>query len=520
MTEQANIPANEISFKDFLLKNKRNRTILILAAVAIVIQFSVFKYFYPFASFIHGDSFSYIKSAYHNNSLNTYLIGYSKFLRLFSVFSASDDTLVAFQYLFTQSSVLFLLFTVFYFYKPSQKAQIILICFMTINPLSLQLANLISSDSLFLSLSLGWFALLIWIIHRPSTYFIVTHAIVLVLLFTVRYNAMIYPFISAIAFLLSNLSVRRKMFGISIAILLCAVFIFHTSYQYRKLTGYWQYSPFSGWQLANNAMYAYRYVNISDRKPVPQNFKVLDQMIRTFFDTTGNVKKFPSEAEMASTYYMWSPGMPLIKYRNELFKNDTAATELKKWASMGRFYKAYGLHIIKLYPMHFIRYFIWPNANKYYAPPIEFLEHYNSGRDNVAQIAQIWFEYKSQTVESRINNQIPSILSFYPILSGIINGVMLCSLLCYISLNGWRYNIPFSKGLSLASVLWLTNALFTIVASSAALRFQAFPIILTTTFAILLVDWMMLLIGSSKKQLITPLTEQVEFGDILKQTTL
>src|SRR5688500_12929942 len=120
MTEPMNISPNEVSFKDFLLKNRRNRTILSLIGATIVIQFAIFKYLYPFASFIHGDSFSYLNAAYHNNSINTYMVGYSNFIRLVSVFTKSDTILVALQYLLLQASSLFLLFSIFYFYKPGK----------------------------------------------------------------------------------------------------------------------------------------------------------------------------------------------------------------------------------------------------------------------------------------------------------------------------------------------------------------------------------------------------------------
>jgi hypothetical protein len=494
MNEQTITPATEVSFKDFLFKNKRNRIILILAAVAIVVQFGIFKYLYPFASFIHGDSFSYINAAKENLSINTYLIGYSKFLRLFSVFTKSDFALVTFQYLFIHAGVLFLLFTLFYFYKPSTLVQALLFFFMTLNPLFLHLANLISSDSFFVSLSAIWFGLLLWIINRPSNYIIFYHAIVLLIAFTVRYNALIYPLIAGGAFLLSKLSIRKKMMGIALGVAFCSLFIWFTSYQYKKLTGYWQYSPFSGWQMANNAMYAYRYVDSADRKPAPKKFEHLDKMIREYFDSTRDIKKYPQEALQASTVYMWTAELPLYKYRDQLFSNKTNISELKKWASMGPFYKEYGINIIKRYPFSFGKYFLWPNAIKYYTSPVEFLEFYNSGRNTVNDIAKNWFEYKSNKIESRMQNKYVWILNFYPILTGLINAAMLCTLLSFVILKGWRYSFHFSKGIFLGSCLWLVNGVFTIFASSAALRFQSFPIILTIIFASLLVDWMIQII--------------------------
>ena len=464
--------------------------ILIAAATAIVIQFSAFKYWYPYASFIYGDSFSYLDGAIQNLDINTYMIGYSRFLRLFSVFTSSDTALVAFQYLFIQSSALFLLFTIFYFYKPARGTQYILLGFMIFNPLFWHLANLVSSDCIFAALSLTWFTLLLWIIHRPTNRLLFWHALVLFIVFTVRYNALIYPFIAVAAFWLSPLTRSKKIAGISTGLLLCGLFIFYTSYQYKKLTGYWQYSPFSGWQLTNNAMYTYRYVDSTKRKPVPEKFQAFDTRVRAFFDSTRDTKKFPSEAHMASTYYMWSPGMPMIDYRDGLFRKDTVSKELKKWASMGPFYKSYGLYIIKQYPWHFIRYFIWPNSMKYYAPPVEFMAFYNSGNNLVTHETKEWFGYKNNKVRMRAKNYKVEVLDFYPVLTGIINVVMLFSLLFYILLKGWQTYVLSKKGILLGSIVWLLNAAFTIGASSVALRFQSFPIILTSVFVALLLDWL------------------------------
>jgi hypothetical protein len=497
---EENFQMQTASFTDFLFKYRRNRITLIIAGVIFVLLFAVFKYFYPYASYIHGDSFAYLRAANDNVTLNHYLVGYSKFLRLFNIFSSSDLALTAFQYLFIQSTILFLLFTLFFFYRISHVVQVLLLSFVVLNPLFLHLGNIISSDGFFLALSLLWFTLLLWIIHRPSIKLIVLQAIILFLAFTVRYNALIYPFIGVIAFWLAPLSWKQKLIGGSLGLVFCALFVFYTAYQYKQLTGYWQYSPFSGWQLANNAMYAYRYVDSTERKPVPEKFRVLDRMIRDFFDSTRDVKRFPSEAAMASSFYMWSPAAPLMKYSNNLFKNDTAATDLKKWASTAPFYKEYGILIIRQYAWHFLRYFVWPNAAKYYAPPIEFLENYNSGVNWVTLQAKDWFGYRSQEVKTRMKSKGTWVLNFYPILTGVINVVMLCCLLSFGILRGWKSSPLFTKVVIMGGAVWLINAAFTIGASAAALRFQAFPIILTITFVAIIIDWMMRLMVSEKDE--------------------
>jgi hypothetical protein len=475
------------SFKSFLFQRRR---ILYLAAAAIVVQFAIFKYLYPFASYIHGDSFSYIEAARQNFDVNTYLIGYSKFLRIFNVFSRSDTVLVSFQYLLLQSSSLLFILTIFYFYSPSRLVQGIILVFTVFNPLLLHLANLISSDGFFLSLSMIWFALLIWIIHRPSWRVMIWHAIILFLSFTVRYNAMIYPVIALVAFGLSNMSIARKVLGFGLSMVLCVSFVITTQHHYKSLIGISQYSPFSGWQLANNAIYAYRFVPPSERRAVPAKFKDLDEMIRAYIDSTRDVKNHKQEAVEASSVYMWwESGSPLFAYQRFLYKNDSITPTFQRWAAMAPFLREYGGYTIRNYPLYYLKHFAWPNSHKYYAPPVEFLNHYNSGADSVIDIAEKWFRYNSLKVHTRMSSKEVWILNFYPILSGIANAVMLSCLICYLILKGWREKKIFNRGILLAGIFWIINAGFTIFASSAALRFQSFPVLLTTTFCLLLVNW-------------------------------
>jgi hypothetical protein len=490
-----NAPVDEQTFTQFLFYNKRNRVILYLAAATIIIQFVIFKYLYPFASYIYGDSFAYLETAELNLTINKYMIGYSKFLRLVSVFAKPDLVLVSIQYLMIQCSALFFLFTLFYFYRAGKVTQSIMLCFMVLNPLFLHLANMVSSDGLFLALSMTWFALLLWIIHQPSYKIICWHAIVLFAAFTVRYNALIYPFIAILAFWLSKLSLVKKGIGLGLGMLLCGWLMALTVFQYKKLTGYWQYSPFSGWQLANNAMGIYREVDSVDREPVPLKFRTLDNIVRRYYDTD----HVPIEA--ASTVFMWEPKLPLMRYTNNLFNvKDTSEPKFKEWASMGPFYRSYGLLIIKKYPVHFIRYFVGPNTLNYLFPPVEYLGYYNGGYITVPESTVKWFGYTNNEVTTRMKSGKVWVLQYYPFLISITNLIMLLGLLSYLLLKGWQYNTSFNKSILLAGFVWISNASFTIFAAYVALRFQAFPALLSATFSVLLIDWMARLIQHMKRQ--------------------
>lgn len=491
-----NAPASEQTFTQFLFQNRWNRTILYLAALATIIQFVIFRAVYPLANFIDDDSFLYIKAAYENLTINTYPIGYSKFLRLVSIFAKPEIVLIIVQYLLIQCSTLFLLFTIFYFYKINSITQTVLLCLTIINPLFLHLANMVSSDGLFLALSLIWFALLLWIIYKPSNKIIFWHTIVLFTAFTVRYNALIYPFIALVAFGLSKLPLRKKVFGLGSSILLICWFVGLSMIQYKKFTGYWQYSPFSGWQLANNALYAYQQVDSTDRDPVPLKFQALDNMTRHFYDSLPDL-----QLPAAGFAYMWIPWYPLMRYRDSLFNAKAPqATEFKKWASMGPFYSSYGMWIIKKYPWHFLRYFVWPNSLKYSAPPVELLKYYYWSKPTNPKSAVIWFGYTNKQVKTKINNGNVWILEFYPFLVRFANLLVLLMLLSYLLLKGWQYNTTFNKIILLAGFTWIANAVFTVFASSAALRFQAFPALLSVTFSLLLIDWVAWLAQTMKVQ--------------------
>lgn len=493
------VPDSQISFTWFLYYNRRNRLMLCLAMITIILQFAVFKYLYPFANFIHNDSFTFLNAAEKNLTIDFYPIGYSKFLRLINLFAKPDFALVTAQYLFIQCGLLFLLFTIFYFYNPSKLTQWILLIFILGNPLYLHLANLVSNDGIFIALSSTWFALLLWIVQRPSMKVIFWHALMLLLVFTMSYNALIYPVIAALAFRLSSFSIRRKLAGIGLGLLFCALFVLLTMSQYKRITGYWQFSPFNGWQLANNALFAYRHVGNTDRKPVDPEYQALDQSIRNYYYQTRILTYTPTRKQWETTYYMWAPKLPLMQYRDSLFKNkEPKASEFKKWASMGPFYAAYGLHIIRKYPLHFSKYVLWPNVKNYFAPPVEVLENYNGGKRTVTSGTKAWFGYTKERIKIRMYDRNIFVLNLHPALSAATNIIMLFGLLYYLLLKGWQHNIAFNKALIMGSALWLLSAIYTICINSTALRLQSFPIIITVTFALLLVDWMMQLMRKMK----------------------
>ena len=157
---------------------------------------------------------------------------------------------------------------------------------------------------------------------------------------------------------------------------------------------------------------------------------------------------------------------------------------------MGPYYSSYGWWLIKKYPGSFLRHFVWPNAQLYFAPPVEFLEGYNFHKTTVPASAVKWFGYTNNQVTIRMKDGRAAILDPYPFLVSITNLLLVLGLLSYLLLKGWQFNSPFNKSLLLAGFACITNAGFIIFTCAAALRFQVFPVLLNTIFSLLLIDWM------------------------------
>ncbi len=480
-------PAYE-GFRGYLSHDTWVRKALFLSGVMLIAQFFVFKLLYPFAGFIYADSYIYLQSATWNNSINIYPVGYSWFLRFISIFSRSDTFLVLVQYLMLEAASLFLIFSLFYLYKTGKVTRTILTGIVVLSPLFLYVANYVSSDAYFTSLSIVWFTLLIWIMRKPSARLVLLQALILFLAFATRYNALYYPVLTTIALLLTKQSAYKKLAYIAMSLVLIAGFIWNTSTKYKDLMGVRQFSPFSGWQLANNALYAYRYIDSADVKPVPPKFQKLDRMVRHYFDTTRDFIRHPTELLLANTFYMWDTTAPLQKYMTMEFKEDAMIDILKCWASEGPLYEAYGAYLIRTYPQTYIQFYLIPNALKCYAPPTEILSTYNMGKDSVAASAVEWFGYDTNKVSTKFRDNKVSALDAYPIAIGSLNLLFVAALVLFCLLKDFRTVVEFNRLLLIGSMLWLFNFGFSVIASPVGLRYQVFPFIICTSLLALFIE--------------------------------
>jgi len=488
------------SLINYIWQNKRNRAYLLFACCALLLQLILFKTRYPYANYM-PDSYSYLAAASSNADVNMWPVAYSKFLRLISVFTHSDTMVVSIQYLFLQASTLLFFFTVCYFWQPGRAVKNSLYLFFLFNPISFYISNYIAADALFIGISLVWLTQLCWIIYRPRPYHIFFQALLLLGAFTVRYNAIYYPLIAALAFILTRQSWSFKIAGITLGTGLVIAFILFTSQKMQEATGQRQFSAFGGWQMANNALFMYKKIPASDRHPVPTQFVKLEGMVREHIDTIRRLTFADADLD-GNNFYLWSKKGPLIQYMGRQWKGNSDAPYFVKWASQGPLYTDYGMYLIRKYPLAFAKIFMLQNAIRFAVPPVEFIGAYNMGLDSVRPIAKEWFNYKNLRIINQKKDPILSVVKQYPILATLINCCFVLGCVGFLVFGGIRKTKKgFTNILLLISIFWLLNGAFSIFASPPVLRYQVFPIMLCFTFSVFLLEY---LLNTDKSGLLQP----------------
>jgi len=460
---------------NFLWKDRENRTWWMAGIGVLVLEFVVFKAYYPFANYT-GDSYYYLDAAASNADVGTWPVAYSKFLRLVSVFAHSDTVLVALQFLFLQSCKLFFLFSLIYWVHPGIWIKKGLFLFVIIDPMPLYVANYVGSDSLFIGLSVLWLSSLVWVMYRPGLWLLTVHALLLLACFAVRYNAIYYPGVSLVAFLLSPRSRKFKIAGLACSAILLLWSVLFTSQKMEEVTGKRQFSAFGGWQLANNALYMYEHIPPNRRRPMPKEFEGLEKMVREHMDTLVRVKLTQHDI-IWQNFYLWDERGPLIHYQNREFKNDRRSSEFKKWACVGPLYEEYAIYLIRQFPLEYVEQFMMPNMLKFAVPPAEFMGMYNMGLDSVARVAKDWFQYKSPRIAYHNSiNQTVWVASWYPVFGAIANALFMLAGIGVFLMRLTNVSKTVARLLILMSTLWLLNFGFSVFSAPIVLRYQLFPV--------------------------------------------
>lgn len=479
------------SFKNWVWNNLNNRILVFLSLLAVIIQYLIFVRLYPHPNFL-PDSYSYIEGALNNVKINLWPVGYSKFLRLVSVFNYTDKALFFVQYVLLQSSIIFFVFTVSYLFAAGKWMVRVLLLLLIINPLWLYISDFVSSDAVFAAFSLLWLTTLIWIIYNPGRKLVLIHGLILFYVFSVRYNALYYPFISVVIVVLLRADIKEKVLRLAFVLIPVSIFIANTTYQYQVKTKTSQFSPFGGWQLASNAMYMYAHVSPKVKEPVPKQFVDIHRITVKHMDSLNHVKHDKRPDLTLGIYYLWNENAPLKSFVNSQVKSkkDSSMPYLAQWAKFSPLLGQYGAWLIKQYPVEYMKYYILPNLINYYVPPTEFMGMYNMGLDSVDVLAKDWFKYETRKVSGYSKDKKITATIVFPIILALINVLFFSSFLGFILIGGFKQVSALSKKiLILLMIVWLANLLFSVTASPINLRYQVFPFIFTLTFTGVLLEY-------------------------------
>jgi len=471
---------------------KGNRIYLLCATLITILLFFLFKLVYPHPNMVL-DSYVYIRPLVEGGSVNSFPMGYTWFLQLFSFFSRSATLLVWVQYLLMEGSCLLFFFTLLHFFQPGKWTKLLLFLFLFVNPLFLYISNFIMSDPLFTTLSILWLTQLIWLIGRPRPYMILVHAVLLLMVFTVRYTALYYPLVASLGLLFTRLKPWQKLTAIGLQFLLIGVFVAYTTHQMKELTGVPQFSPFGGWRMANNALYMYGHVCLEEKDPVPAKFAVLDQMVKGYFNAVRRVDDL-SDPRSGGAFYAGDDKAPLMQYMRSLYGTDTAFLDLKKFTPLAPLYSAYGSYLARKYPLDYCRWFLWPSAVRYAIVPKEIfstLDPFLLKQDGIGKETSQWFGIKTLEVSPAYIDLQSIIISPYPILLGLIHLAFILGLLGFMLFGGFKKMGRVNGRVIMVIVaFWICDLLFKVTAGAVVLRHQLFLMILEFAFATQFIGWL------------------------------
>jgi hypothetical protein len=454
--------------------------------LAVTFSFIIFKILYPFPDFF-SDSYSYIFAATVKADINTWPIGYSKFLQWFPWLTRSHQALIFFQFFTYELFALYFFFTVDYLFRMRKFLRRILTIFLFFNPLIFYTANYVTSDILFIALSLLWLTEVLWILYRPKWYQILLQGVLVFALFTLRYNAMIYPAIGALAFLISKHRLALKWSGIAFGPVLIVLFILHSRSAAKEMTGTAQFPILAGWQWGNNALYFREFIQIDSTSFPTAETARLDSIARQFYRTVPYEQR--DLPNYVANYFIRVSNAPLKIYLHSNYPIHDELSNMVAWGQASPVFGEYGRFLIRKYPGAFFRHFIVVNARNYILPPLEKLEVYNLGMDTVFHGGQRWFLLPSVKVWS-VSKHIQGLLLLpFPILFLMLNILYACSLIYFMSRTGFEQaGIVFSKSIIVVTSLLVLNCGFSILANIIVIRYQIFPMLLFISFGLVILD--------------------------------
>jgi len=280
-----------------------------------------------------------------------------------------------------------------------------------------------------------------------------------------------------------------KLAGIGLPLMLIIPFIIHTRNVAYQMTGTRQFSLFTGWRLANNALYMYEYSDTT--KNLSETGKELDKLSIWFYGIVP--KDFRDDYLLTNpgNFFIQHPLSPLKLYTRSHYAINDDYSSVIAWGKASPIFEEFGKYLIKNNPTAYFHAFMIPNTRNYFLPHLEKLEIYNLGQDAVDSIAKDWFHYKSTKVVVASKKAQGVILYIFPYLFLILNFYLFTYLIVLWLWEKYKLLSPESMRLLLvAGGLLIANFLFCVSATIIVFRYQFFPMLISLPLTLLLREWL------------------------------
>jgi hypothetical protein len=394
------------SFLPYLMKKEQKIELYIFIFVYVLLFF-LLSFTYPYPA-LTADSGNYVVSA-KTMTINGFRpMGYSWFINFFHLFSTKISTIFLGQFLINMLAQVTFIFSVKYLFQLKKIPYYTFSVLFVLSPSILFCTNYLMSDSIFNSLTIIYLTTALWIIKKPNGLNITLHLILLYFVINVRYAALFYPILSVGIFLLHIK--KHKVY--TIAAILPILISFHIFYsgksEVNKVYGINEFSGFSGWATANNAVAIIPYIDLKPNDIEDKEIKFFHQVMTSYPDS------IYAHKHINATDFMWKrafPGKEILKYTIETQKYSYT----KSWIYLGQKYKKYALFLIKRYPLQYFKYYLFPNFKQlFYSYKIPHVKKFTSNK-----LYDSYFNLKSEKYDyqySFIHKFNPIRKLFIPIL--------------------------------------------------------------------------------------------------------
>jgi hypothetical protein len=226
------------------------------------------------------------------------------------------------------------------------------------------------------------------------------------------------------------------------------------------------FSGFSGWQIANNALYSYKHIKVPTNDLPTTETKTIDSVVKYLVDSVTTTTE-------VGDAFLWDQKSPLKRYA--YFRSIVEKERyFVAWYRVAEDMNEYGWYIIKNNPLPFARYFLYPNFKRFFYPDPAPLDNYNSAHAALPREIGKWFNWKNPELSCRFPALQKRIISVYPALCVVLNIFNVIAILFFLVKA-----IPVRKKLPHAVwVLFFTWAAyyfgfmgFSVFASAIYLRF-------------------------------------------------